>query len=69
MALSMVEKPDTCQSKVVAVVGGTCAAIEAALILAQMGVGVKLITASSALGWDIAGGAALGDSSLDQRLL
>jgi len=69
MVLSMVEKSDTCQSKAVAVVGSTGAAIEAAYTLAQMGVEVKLITASRALGWDVAGGAAPGDSSLDQRLL
>ncbi len=69
MALSMVEKSDTRQSKAVAVVGGTGAAMEAALTLAQMGAEVKLITASPALGWDVAGGSAPGDSSLDQRLL
>jgi heterodisulfide reductase subunit A len=65
----MVEKPEPGLSKGAVVIGSTVAAIQAALSLARIGVEVKLITSSAALGWDGATGDAPGDSSLDQRYL
>jgi NADPH-dependent glutamate synthase beta subunit-like oxidoreductase/NAD-dependent dihydropyrimidine dehydrogenase PreA subunit len=69
MALSMVKKPDTGVSKGAAVIGSSVAAIQAALTLAQMGVEVKVITNSAALGWEGATNGLPGNSSLDQRFL
>jgi NADPH-dependent glutamate synthase beta subunit-like oxidoreductase/formate hydrogenlyase subunit 6/NADH:ubiquinone oxidoreductase subunit I len=67
MALSMADKSHISQSKGAVVIGSSVAAIQAALTLAQMGVEVKVVTDSAALGWDGASSVPLGDSSLDQR--
>jgi len=69
MVLSMAVKSDGSMSKGVAVIGSSVAAIQAALTLAQMGVEVKLITNSAALGWDDATSSVLDNSSLDERFL
>ncbi|MFC1916521.1 FAD-dependent oxidoreductase [Chloroflexota bacterium] len=69
MVLSIVGKTDASISKGVAVIGSSIAAIQAAITLAQMGVEVKLITNSVALGRDSATNGVFGNSSLDQRYL
>jgi heterodisulfide reductase subunit A len=69
MILNMAEKPDPGVSQGAAVIGSSVAAIQTALTLAQMGVEVKMITNSVALGWDGASGDALDNSSPDQRFL
>ncbi len=69
MVLSMTGKSDVGVSEGVAVIGSSVAAIQAALSLAQMGVEVKLLTNSAALGCDGATTGVWGDSSLDQRFL
>ncbi len=51
MVSSMVGKAEAGAAKGVAVIGSSVAAIQAALTLAQLGVQVKLIAASPALGW------------------
>ena len=69
MALSMAEKSDTNVSNGAAVIGSSVTAIQAALTLAQMGVEVKVITGSVALGWDGTTGGVPGKSCLDRRFL
>jgi len=64
----MMGKSDTI-SKGVAVIGSSAAAIQSALTLAQMGVNVKIITNSAALGGDSVTSDVSGNSSLDQRYL
>ena len=48
----MAGKIKTGAAKGTAVIGSNVAAVQAALILAQMGVEVKLLTGSASLGWD-----------------
>ena len=54
-------------SKGVVVIGGSVAAIQAALTLAQMGIKVEVITNSVALGWNGSASEASDNSPLDQR--
>jgi len=65
----MVTKSDAGVPKGAAVVGNSVAAIQAALTLAQMGVEVKVITNSAALGWEDAASGVLDSSSPDHRYL
>ena len=69
MVLSMAGKSDVNASNVVAVVGNSVAAIQAALTLARMGVEVKIITNAVALGWNSAARDVLDNSPPDQRFL
>lgn len=69
MELNTVEKPNASLPKGVAIIGNSVAAIQTALTLAQLGVEVKIITNSAALGWDCAVNEVSGGSSLDQRYL
>ena len=69
MALSMAAKSDSSMPKGIALIGSNVAAIQAAFTLAQMGIEVKLITNSAALGWDAATNSVLDNSPLDQRFL
>ena len=52
MVSNMAGKIKTGAPKGTAVIGNNVAAVQAALILAQMGIEVKLVTESSSLGWD-----------------
>jgi len=52
MVSSMAGKLKTAASKSTVIIGSSVAAVQAALTLAQMGVGVKLITNSASLGYD-----------------
>jgi len=65
----MVERSDTSRPEGVAIIGDSAAAIQAALTLAQMGVEVKVVTSSAALGWNFDACGVSGDSSPDQRYL
>jgi len=65
----MVERSDADVSQGVAIIGSNAAAIQTALTLAQMGVGVKVITNSAALGWDTGANGVPGGSSPDRRYL
>ena len=69
MTLNMAAKSEPSVSQGAAVIGSSVAAIQTALTLAQMGVEVKIITNSVALGWDGAAGGVLDNSSSDQRFL
>lgn len=69
MVSSIAARPDSGLSRSAAIIGSSIAAIQAALTLARMGVGVDLITSSVALGYDGAAGAALDSSSPAQRFL
>ncbi|MBL7062504.1 MAG: 4Fe-4S binding protein, partial [Dehalococcoidia bacterium] len=65
----MAAKSDPGISQGAAVIGSTVAAIQTALTLAQMGVEVKIITNSVALGWDGAASGVADNSPPDQRFL
>jgi len=65
----MAGKTEANMSKGVAIIGNSVAAVQAALTLAQMGVEVKVITDSAALGWDGASNGLTGDTSPGQRYL
>ena len=67
MVLSMEVTPDNGVPKGVAIIGSSIAAIQAALTLAQMGVEVKVITNSVALGWNGTASNVVGNSPLEQR--
>ncbi len=68
MGLSTAERSRTGASEGAAVIGGNVVAVQAALALARMGIEVKLITNSAALGWDSATSGVL-SSPPDQRYL
>ena len=62
-------KTDLNKTQGAAIIGSSVAAIQAALTLAQMGVEVKVITDSAALGWDDTASVICHNSSLDRRFL
>ncbi len=61
--------PDNSVPEGVAVIGDSAAAIQAALTLARMGVEVKVIISSAALGWNGAAGGISTDSTRDRCYL
>jgi len=65
----MATKTDGSVSASVAIIGSSVAAIQAALTLAQMGVQVKLLTGSVALGDGVINSPSVNNYSLDQRYL
>jgi len=67
MGLSMVEKSEADIAQGIAIVGSSIAAVQTALTLARMGVEVKLIASSAALGGDVTRRGALSGSSFDRR--
>ena len=67
MISSIKDKTDVGTSQGAAIIGSSVTAIQTALTLAQMGVEVKIITGSAALGWDDAADNMRGDCSPDQR--
>ncbi len=69
MVSSMAGKSKTGVPKGVAIIGDSIASVQAALTLAQMGVGVKLITRSASLGWSGTIGTTSNYSPEDKRFV
>jgi len=64
-----VAKSDTNTDQGVVIIGDNSAAIQAALTLARLGIAVKVITSSAAMGWDNTGSCLFDDCALDKRYL
>lgn len=67
MMLSTKGKNDTGISGTVAVIGGSIPGLQVALTLAQMGIGVRLVTSAMSLGWDNSNADKPANSSVEQR--